>query len=130
MTALDRFVAQQLHSPSTVVGRLVLGRLWNRRNRALNGAAFEALALRPGDRVLEVGFGGGYLLGRMVAAVADGFVAGVGVAGHVVSEEAGFCAGAELGYTRSQDKVRHRQVRPLQHGQRVRVHRRAGVSVR
>jgi len=51
--------------------------LWNQRNVALNDAAFECLALKPNDRVLEVGFGGGYLLGRMAAVVSAGFLAGV-----------------------------------------------------
>jgi ubiquinone/menaquinone biosynthesis C-methylase UbiE len=51
--------------------------LWNTRNVALNDAAFECLALKPGDRVLEVGFGGGYLLGCMAAVLSEGLLAGV-----------------------------------------------------
>jgi ubiquinone/menaquinone biosynthesis C-methylase UbiE len=43
----------------------------------LNDVTFDHLALHPYDRVLEVGFGGGYLLGRMAAVVTDGFLAGV-----------------------------------------------------
>jgi hypothetical protein len=37
----------------------MLASLWNRRNTVLNDAAFDGLALRPHDRVLELGFGGG-----------------------------------------------------------------------
>lgn len=74
---LAQFLAKQLSHPSGLIGRLVLGRLWNTRNVALNDAAFECLTLKPDDRVLEVGFGGGYLLGRMAAVVSDGFLAGV-----------------------------------------------------
>jgi SAM-dependent methyltransferase len=70
-------LAKQLSHPSGLLGRLILGPLWNQRNAALNDAAFEHLALKPGDRVLDVGFGGGYLLGRMAAVVSDGFLAGV-----------------------------------------------------
>jgi len=51
--------------------------VFNRRNVALNDVALERLALTPHDRVLEVGFGGGYLLGRMSHIVTDGLVAGV-----------------------------------------------------
>ena len=72
-----RFVASQLSNPAGPIGRLLLGRLWNVRNRALNDATFEALALQPDDHVLEVGFGGGYLLGRLATVLPAGALAGV-----------------------------------------------------
>ena len=61
------------HGP---LGRWVLAPVWNRRNAALNDVALERLALEPADRVLEVGFGGGYLLDRMAAIVTGGLVSG------------------------------------------------------
>jgi len=82
---LARWIAGQLGHPSRLVGRLVLAPLWNKRNSALNDAAFDRLALRPHDRVLEVGFGGGYLLGRMAAVVTEGFLAGVDVSPAMVA---------------------------------------------
>ena len=78
LMALAKFIAQQLGNPSGITGNLV-GLLWNRRNIALNDVAFDNLALNPHDRVLDVGFGGGYLLGRMSAVVSDGFLAGIDV---------------------------------------------------
>ena len=74
---LARFVARQLSHPSGLIGAQVLPRLWNRRNRALKDVAFDALELQPDDRVLEVGFGGGYLLHRMAVVVNQGLLAGV-----------------------------------------------------
>ena len=74
---LGRLLAGQLCDPSSIVGRLVLAPLWNRRNAALNDLALACLHLAPDDRVLEIGFGGGYLLGRMVCVVTQGFLAGV-----------------------------------------------------
>jgi len=76
---LAKFQAQQLGHPSGLIGKLILAPMWNRRNSALNDVAFERLALRPDDRVLEVGFGGGYLMGRMAAVVTEGRLAGVDV---------------------------------------------------
>lgn len=73
---LAKFLAKQLSRPSGMAARLAAP-LWNKRNAALNDLAFERLALGPADRVLDVGFGGGYLLGRMSAAVTGGFLAGV-----------------------------------------------------
>jgi len=87
MTKLAPFVAAQLARPSGIVGRIVLPRLFNRRNAALNDLTFECLALRPHDRVVEVGFGGGYLLERAGAAVVAGEVAGVDAS----PEMAAFC---------------------------------------
>ncbi|HYF66364.1 MAG TPA: methyltransferase domain-containing protein, partial [Herpetosiphonaceae bacterium] len=43
-------------------GRLLIAPVLNRANAAMNARVREALDLRPGDRVLEVGFGGGALL--------------------------------------------------------------------
>jgi SAM-dependent methyltransferase len=74
---LAEYVAGQLRAPSGIVGRLVLAPLWNRMNSALNDVAFDSLDLCLHDRVLEVGFGGGYLLGRIAAIVTSGYLAGV-----------------------------------------------------
>jgi len=73
---INRYMAHQFGNPSGPIGAL-LGYLWNVRNSTLNDAAFNHLALTPKDRVLEVGFGGGYLLRRMSAVVTDGCLAGV-----------------------------------------------------
>lgn len=53
-----RFIARQLSHPRGLLGRLV-GRLMNRHNTRQNAFVVEQLALAPGERVLEVGFGGG-----------------------------------------------------------------------
>lgn len=74
----DKFLARQLASPYGIAGYW-LAPLWNRRNAALNDVALQTLALEPADRVLEVGFGGGYLLGKMLGAVTRGWVAGIDV---------------------------------------------------
>jgi ubiquinone/menaquinone biosynthesis C-methylase UbiE len=76
---LAEFLAGQLGRPSGFFGRRVLARTWNRRNRALNDAAFDALAVQPDDRVVEIGFGGGYLLGRLAQVVTTGYVAGMDI---------------------------------------------------
>jgi ubiquinone/menaquinone biosynthesis C-methylase UbiE len=74
---LARFFSDQLKTPSGLFGRLVLTRIWNIGNAPLNRLTLQELALEPDDRVLEVGFGGGYLLGRMAKAVKRGQLTGV-----------------------------------------------------
>jgi ubiquinone/menaquinone biosynthesis C-methylase UbiE len=56
-----RFVAKQLSHPAGLGGWLIRN-LMNRGNARLNAFALEQLALISGDRVLEVGFGGGVAL--------------------------------------------------------------------
>jgi ubiquinone/menaquinone biosynthesis C-methylase UbiE len=78
---IGRFIARQLGHPSSVIGPLVLAPLWNGRNRALNDTALEALALTTGDTVLEIGFGGGYLLEQLLKRRTSGRVAGIDASG-------------------------------------------------
>ena len=55
-------IARQLSRPRGFFGRTVMTRLLNRGNRDLIQATFEGVALAPGCRLLDVGFGGGLLL--------------------------------------------------------------------
>ena len=73
---LSNFVARQLGNPTGIIGSFA-GWTWNRRNAALNDTVLDLLALQPTDRVLEIGFGGGYLLQRMASIVSEGWLAGV-----------------------------------------------------
>ena len=74
---VPRFFTRQLGHPSGLMGRHVMGRLLNRVNAPMNAMVLEALQVRTGDRVLEVGFGGAALLEDIAAQASDGFVAGV-----------------------------------------------------
>jgi ubiquinone/menaquinone biosynthesis C-methylase UbiE len=74
---VSEFLAAQLRKPSGFFGRFVLSRLMNRAHRAVNQVTLESLALEPGDRVLEVGFGAGDLIGRLARVVVEGSVAGI-----------------------------------------------------
>jgi arsenite methyltransferase len=80
---ISRFIAVQLGSPKGIFANLA-GFIWNRRNAALNDTVFDLLALRPTDRVLDIGFGGGYLLNRMLTVITDGLIAGVDVSSAMV----------------------------------------------
>ncbi len=74
--SLQAFVARQLALPSGLFGRWVMAPMLNRGNRAMNGLTLRQLAPGPADRVLEVGFGGGALLGDILAGPCA-FAAGV-----------------------------------------------------
>lgn len=69
-----RFIAKQLSWPAGFGGWLVRAGM-NRGNARLNSYALDQLQLVPEDRVLEVGFGGGAALPRLVLGAS--FVCGV-----------------------------------------------------
>ncbi len=60
-----RFVAQQLSHPRGIGGWLVR-REMNRGNAHANAFALDQLDLQPTDRVLEIGFGGGLNIQRLL----------------------------------------------------------------
>jgi hypothetical protein len=72
----ERFIANQLIYPQGWIGRYLLPVLWNHRNAALNESALSRLRLEAGDRVLDVGFGGGYLIDKMLAKITEGLERG------------------------------------------------------
>ena len=71
------FVAGQLRKPAGLFGRVVVARMLNRANGAMNALTLRLLELVPDDRVLEIGFGGGDLIARMAPVLTRGRIAGV-----------------------------------------------------
>lgn len=61
-----RYLARQFARPCGIVGRWLIAPWLDRINQGMNEIAFQLLALSPSDRVLEVGFGGGALLARIL----------------------------------------------------------------
>jgi hypothetical protein len=70
----SKLLAEQLGNPSRITGKFAAV-VWDRRNAALNDGVFDMLDLEPSDRVLEIGFGGGFLLGWISTIVTDGWLA-------------------------------------------------------
>jgi SAM-dependent methyltransferase len=60
-------ISRQLSLPSGRAGRVVAA-LMNRGNRGLNDRAIALLDVRPGHRVLDLGFGGGLTFAPLLAA--------------------------------------------------------------
>jgi ubiquinone/menaquinone biosynthesis C-methylase UbiE len=111
---LRRFLAAQFARPSGPVGRFVIGPWLDRIGRETNRLAFECLDLQHRDRVLEVGFGGGALLGRVLGAT-SGEVFGLDHSEAMVARaQRRFCRQVEKGrlrlWTGSAESI------PLPHG--------------
>ncbi len=86
--SLIEFIAKQLRKPSGWFGRQITARLLNRLNEPVNTLTLDLLAVQPADRILEVGFGGAALLGRIAARATDGLVVGVDFAPEMVDRGA------------------------------------------
>ncbi|MGD1910018.1 MAG: class I SAM-dependent methyltransferase [Rivularia sp. (in: cyanobacteria)] len=89
---INQFLASQLRQPSGWFGKQIISRILNRDNASMNNLALRMLKLkskgnRPynrGVRVLELGFGGGYLLNKLLKNPEVEFVAGVDVSPEMV----------------------------------------------
>jgi len=75
---IARAINRQAASPSGWFGRL-LGLIWPREHGHLNTEVLDALDLRAGHRVLEVGSGTGHALREAARRAAPGHVVGVDV---------------------------------------------------
>jgi arsenite methyltransferase len=82
---LKVFFARQLARPSGWFGRLFMSRWLERANTEMNALAVEALALTAEDRLLEVGFGSGFLLAKVLEEGSCAYVAGIDLSVEMVS---------------------------------------------
>lgn len=78
-------VARHFAHPRGRIGGLV-GHLMARKNRVMNERAVEALRVRPDDLVVELGFGHGATLARLVERAHRGLVAGVDPSAAMVAQ--------------------------------------------
>ncbi|MEO0405772.1 MAG: class I SAM-dependent methyltransferase [Cyanobacteria bacterium P01_A01_bin.135] len=67
MNSLKGYLARQLRHPSGWGGKLIL-RFLNRENATMNTLALRNLNVQVGQHVLEIGFGGGDLIERLLKA--------------------------------------------------------------
>jgi ubiquinone/menaquinone biosynthesis C-methylase UbiE len=83
--SIAKYLSAQLRQPSGAFGRYVMLRLLNRLNTPINALTLAVLQLKPNDRVLEVGFGGGDLMAKMTLVLTRGHVTGVDFSPDAVS---------------------------------------------
>ena len=74
---LSCFLRSQFGSPSGLFGSLFVAPFLNATNMAFIRTSVELLGLKPDDRVLDIGFGGGYSLLALAERIPNGQVVGV-----------------------------------------------------
>jgi ubiquinone/menaquinone biosynthesis C-methylase UbiE len=72
-----KFLASQLRQPSGLFGEMVMGDLLNQGNEKINQYGIERLDIQPEDRVLDIGFGGGVTIEKMLKIIDTGKIYGV-----------------------------------------------------
>ncbi|GAC1326687.1 MAG: class I SAM-dependent methyltransferase [Chloroflexota bacterium] len=85
MKQLQRSFGSQFARPHGPLGRLVAG-MMRRGNAPLNLWMVDLLRVEPGDRILEIGFGPGIALAKLLDRTSSGFIAGVDVSGSMVKQ--------------------------------------------
>jgi SAM-dependent methyltransferase len=75
---IARAINRQAASPSGWFGR-VLGFIWPREHRRLNAEVLDAVDVREGQRVLEIGAGTGHALREVARRTAPGHVVGIDI---------------------------------------------------
>jgi ubiquinone/menaquinone biosynthesis C-methylase UbiE len=78
------FIARQAERPHGLLGR-ALGAIMALETRALNDEVLRRLAVAPGERILEIGFGHGRTLERAIRTNADARFAGIDHADDMVA---------------------------------------------
>lgn len=77
-------MGRQLAHPRGWVGRRLMGRFLDDGNRSMLDAAVEALGAAAGERIIDVGFGGGYALEQIRRRVAPERPAGVEISAAMI----------------------------------------------
>lgn len=81
--ALGRYMMSQFARPHGLLAG-IFGAVMNGGNRQVNLRSLEALDVKPGQRVLEVGFGGGGTLEILINEKKCGFVGGLDMSSEMV----------------------------------------------
>jgi ubiquinone/menaquinone biosynthesis C-methylase UbiE len=95
-SVFNRIFEPQYRRPSGMLGRYI-GSKMIEQHEAENEWTVGLLNAKPDDRILEIGFGGGYAIERLAGKVTQGIIAGVDISETMVAEATKRCAATGAG---------------------------------
>jgi ubiquinone/menaquinone biosynthesis C-methylase UbiE len=79
------FFSNQARKPSGLFGRFIMSTIFDQGNAHLNSFVYELMSVQPDDQILEIGFGTGKLINKMVQQISNGCIVGVDFSDTMVS---------------------------------------------
>jgi len=83
-SAFQKFISRQLAKPSGLFGRLFTARMLEKGNAQMNAQSLVHISPAQGDRILEIGFGSGLLLDKILKNNNAATVAGIDISPEMV----------------------------------------------
>jgi Methylase involved in ubiquinone/menaquinone biosynthesis len=75
---LTKYIGEQFGNPTGIGGKLSTF-IMNRMNQKQYRAVMRAIDIRPDETVLDIGFGNGYLIGKLAKSAADSSFRGIDI---------------------------------------------------
>lgn len=82
---VKQFLAKQARQPTGWFGRVIATRVFDKTNRDLRQFGLQIMEPRQGDRILEIGFGGGRFISALMTRVGEGTVCGIDISRDMVN---------------------------------------------
>ena len=79
------FFSNQARKPTGLFGRFIMSTIFEIGNTDLNSLVHELLSVQSDDQILEIGFGTGKLINKMVQEVNEGCIVGVDFSDTMIS---------------------------------------------
>jgi ubiquinone/menaquinone biosynthesis C-methylase UbiE len=83
--SFSSFFSNQARKPTGLFGRFIMSTIFDKGNADLNSFVYELLSVQPDDHILEIGFGTGKLINKMVQQIIDGSIVGVDFSDTMIS---------------------------------------------
>jgi len=83
--SFKNFFSEQAREPSGVFGRVIMSRIFELGNAAINDFMKELLSLQENDHLLEIGFGTGKLITEMAKLIKRGLIEGIDLSNTMVA---------------------------------------------
>lgn len=83
--SIKEYLAKQLEMPTGIFGRLITGSLLNKANENIIECTIRLLQLKPNEKVLDIGFGGGISIKKMLNVKNIRIISGVEISAPMIN---------------------------------------------